>query len=76
MATRPSAQPLNKNFPIVKKTIDKKIKYLVFFRKTLAKIKGGRNINEKESFGKTSFQCPTKTAREDAKAGTNVGYSL
>ena len=27
IATRPSAQPLNINFPIVKKTIDKKIRY-------------------------------------------------
>ena len=31
-ATRPSAQPLNKNFPIVKKIIDKKIRYWVSFQ--------------------------------------------
>ena len=32
IATRPSAQPLNKYFPIMKKTIDKKIRYWVFLR--------------------------------------------
>ena len=72
-ATRPSAQPLNKYFPIVKKTIDKKIKQYVFFKNELIKINGGKNINKKEIFGKTSFQCPMSEANVEANAGASKG---
>ena len=73
MATIPSTHPLNKYFPIVKKTILKKIKYWVFFKNEKVKINGGRNIREKESLGKTSFQCPTVVARDAENAGTKLG---
>ena len=33
-AINPSAQPLNKYLPIIKRTMDKKIKYLAPFKKT------------------------------------------
>ena len=46
---------------------------IIFLKNTLIKINGGRNISKKESFGKTSFQYPTKVAKDDASAGAKEG---
>ena len=69
----PSAQPLNKYFPIIKKTKEIKTIYETSFKKIYVKINGGKNIKLNESFGKTSFQYPNKVDNEAAKAGTKVG---
>ena len=72
-ATNPSAHPLNKYFPIVKKTKNKKNMYLLSLKKIYIKISGGKNINVNEIFGSTSFQKPKSVANEDEKAGANEG---
>ena len=39
------------------------------FKNVYIKIIGGKNIRGNASFGKTSFQWPTRRANEDANAG-------